>query len=216
MDYTSIVNKIKFLFTGEQKFVDVKTADGSALLRTDEVKVGNKISVLNADATVTDAPDGEYAVEGGSILVVKGGVIEEIKNEKTFVDPTTGQQVASLEEVKAEAEETKLADVIPATEPVDPAQAEAPEMDCPAEIESIKVEIEGLKQVVMQIVAAIESLTSSNQAMSKVVEDFGKAPAVATSIKEVAKFQKNIQPETEDKTKKVLTWAEKINQLKNK
>jgi hypothetical protein len=56
----------------EQKMQDVKTADGKVLV-VDKLEVGGNV-LLDGIA----APDGEYALEDGSILQVAGGLIVEL------------------------------------------------------------------------------------------------------------------------------------------
>lgn len=217
MNYSEIVNKIKFLFSGEQAeqaFVDIKTVDGLILRVDGEIAVGAKVQQIAEDGTLAEIADSEVSIEGGSILVIAGGVITAIKNDKTYVDPATGEQVANLEQVQPEEMSTEelAAEEIPATEPVTPEEV-VPEMDIPAEIEGIKTEIEGIKEVIMQMVEAIQSLTTSNSEMSKAVEEYSKTAAVSTSIKEVSKFQKTNTTPVDTKN---MTWAQKINYLKNK
>jgi hypothetical protein len=220
MNYTEIVKKVKSLFATEEVvavFADVKTTDG-ALLRVDgEITVDATIQMINEDATLSPLADGDYALENGSMLVVADGKIVEIKNEKTFVDPNTGEQVAELESIQPEVEE-EFVEAVPATEEMPEGETEVeveePEMDVNAEIEGLKSEIEGIKEVIMQLVAAIETLTSGQATMSKQVEDFSKEPAVKTSIKEVAKFEKKVE-NTKTKNEN-QNWASKVAQIRNK
>lgn len=67
-------------FMKSKKFAKVTTADGKTLeYDGDTPVVGASIMVAGADGGNIPAPDGEYTLEDGTILVVGAGVITDIK-----------------------------------------------------------------------------------------------------------------------------------------
>jgi len=108
----TLLNKIKQLFETETatpvevKFLDVKTQDGSLLLRiTGDVAIDSAVQVITEDGSLNDIENGDYVLEDGKTISVLDGKIAGVTE--------------TAEEAEAEAEgemavETELA--APATE----------------------------------------------------------------------------------------------------
>ena len=135
----TLLNKIKQLFevevatpVAETKFLDIKTQDGSLLLRvTGDVAIESVVEVINEDGTLTPAPDGDYILEDGTPISVLAGKIAEVSTpEEETADVAEGEMAVETElaapateeapatenagdlETRLAACETKLAEVI--------------------------------------------------------------------------------------------------------
>lgn len=103
--------KIKeFLFNEEtqeteETFVDVTTADG-VVLRVNDIAVGQAVEVVEGENLV-EAPDGNYELEDGSVLVVSGGMIEEVIESEAPAEAEMEKEEESKEEEETFEEEEK-------------------------------------------------------------------------------------------------------------
>lgn len=147
----TIMSKIKsFLEKLLTEFNSVKDANGVEIFYDgEEIAVGTEV----ADADGNAIADGEYEVED-KVIVVKDGVVTEIKEKEEEVEPEEEPEVEAAEEE-------------PAPEPEPEPE---PEKDYEAEIEQLKAEIEALKS---EIEAIKEQL--SEPVVETVVEEFQKA-----------------------------------------
>jgi hypothetical protein len=92
----SIIEKIRAIFEEEQEemvYMDIKTADGK-ILRVTEMVIGGLVKELTEDGEVDIEGEVEFTTEEGFTVMVKDGVIEDIK------EPV----VEELEEDKKEEE----------------------------------------------------------------------------------------------------------------
>jgi hypothetical protein len=92
----SIIEKIRAIFEEEKEemtYMDVKTADGK-ILRVTEMVIGGLVKELTEDGEVDIEGEVEFTTEEGFTVMVKDGVIEDIK------EPV----VEELEEDKKEEE----------------------------------------------------------------------------------------------------------------
>lgn len=103
------LDKIKeFLFNKESEeteeaFVDVTTADGK-VLRVNDIAVGQAVEIVEGENLV-EAPDGNYELEDGSVLVVSGGMIEEIiEGEAEAEEEMESEEVKEEETFEEEKE----------------------------------------------------------------------------------------------------------------
>lgn len=138
----------------EEKFEDVKLKDGSSL--RGDLKAGSKLSLVGADGTVSDAPDGEHELEDGRKVVIKEGVVDSIAD-------------AVIEEAPVK-EDVKVEDA-PVVEP---------EVETPADTEVEDM----LPQIVADLAArlgaveaALGEYKTANTEMAKQLEKFAKQPA---------------------------------------
>ena len=134
------------------KLGEVKT--DKAVLKYDgdgELEVGMEVFVeTEADDTIeyVHPEDGEYVMEDGRIIVVKAGIVEEIKDKveepaEMPAEPTAESMVGDIGEPLA-PEQVEIAPI--AEEPV--FDAEVAYKELLAEIQTMKAEIQGLKDKV--------------------------------------------------------------------
>ena len=137
------------------KLGEVKT--DKAVLKYDgdgELEVGMEVFVeTEADDTIeyVHPEDGEYVMEDGRIIVVKAGIVEEIKDKveeptepaEMPAEPTPENMVGDIGEPLA-PEQVEIAPI--AEEPV--FDAEVAYKELLAEIQTMKAEIQGLKDKV--------------------------------------------------------------------
>ena len=135
------------------KLGEVKT--DKAVLKYDgdgELEVGMEVFVeTEADDTIeyVHPEDGEYVMEDGRIIVVKAGIVEEIKDKveempaEMPAEPTTESMVGDIGD-PLPPEQVEIAPI--AEEPV--FDAEVAYKELLAEIQTMKAEIQGLKDKV--------------------------------------------------------------------
>ena len=123
----------------------VLTYDGDG-----ELEVGMEVFVeTEANDTIEyiHPEDGEYLAEDGRTIVIKDGFVEEIKEAMTE-EPTTEPTTEPTNENMAEPTEP----MEPTTEPTEPAEptfdAEAAYNEVLAEVQTLKEELQGLKDKV--------------------------------------------------------------------
>lgn len=107
MEKNSIIDKIKALFSTEEEtltFIEVKTNEGK-ILRTAEMVLGSTITEITEDGEVEIEND-EFVTEDGYTIVVKDGVIEDIK------EPVVEEELEK-EEVTVELANVMLTDGTP-------------------------------------------------------------------------------------------------------
>lgn len=92
----------------------VKTKEGVEMVVEGDLVNGSKVSMINpADGAKTDAADGEYELEDGTVLTVTGGLIVNIaKKEETppAANPDASKMAAKMESHSKEIS-TKLSDI---------------------------------------------------------------------------------------------------------
>ena len=131
----------------------VLTYDGDG-----ELEVGMEVFVeTEADDTIEyiHPEDGEYMTEDGRTIVIKDGFVEEIKEK--VEDPT--EPVEPVEPAEPTnnnmAEPTEPTEPAEPTEPTEPAEptfdAEASYNELVAEIQTLKAELQGLKDKVNEL-----------------------------------------------------------------
>ena len=93
----------------EQNLASVATDNGE-LLYDGELEVGTEVFVADAEGNQTPAPDGDYALENGNVIVVADGKVAEIvesKEETAAEDEEVTALKAENESLKAEIAELK-------------------------------------------------------------------------------------------------------------
>ena len=128
----------------------VLTYDGDG-----ELEVGMEVFVeTEADDTIEyiHPEDGEYMTEDGRTIVIKDGFVEEIKEK--VEDPT--EPMEPME--PAEPTNNNMAEPMEPAEPVEPAEPAEPTFDAEAsynelvaEIQTLKAELQGLKDKVNEL-----------------------------------------------------------------
>lgn len=122
----------------------VLTYDGDG-----ELEVGMEVFVeTEADDTIEyiHPEDGEYMTEDGRTIVIKDGFVEEIKEK--VEDPT--EPVEPVE--PAEPTNNNMAEPMEPAEPAEPTfDAEASYNELVAEIQTLKAELQGLKDKVNEL-----------------------------------------------------------------
>lgn len=83
------------------RFAEVKTDKGS-LIYDGELAVDIKVMVEDEEGNVVAAPDGEYNLEDGRVVVVKEGKVAEIKEA-----PVTEETIKEVLEEEAPAKDEK-------------------------------------------------------------------------------------------------------------
>ena len=83
------------------RFAEVKTDKGS-LIYDGELAVGIEVMVEDEEGNVVAAPDGEYNLEDGRVVVVKDGKVAEIKEA-----PVTEETIKVVLEEEAPAKDEK-------------------------------------------------------------------------------------------------------------
>ena len=135
----------------EQKFVDVTLSDGTLLQIEPDVQVGASVLIEDPELGMVPVPDGSYELEDGRIVVVAGGLVENV------------EEVAASEEVEEEMEST--------TEPV------MTEKEVRKIIESVEThfasEIETLKN---ELATEREEAKKVNEAFINALEELAKKP----------------------------------------
>ena len=88
----------------EQNLASVATDNGE-LLYDGELEVGTEVFVADADGNQTPAPDGDYVLENGNMLVVADGKVAEIIE---YVEPAEETPVEDEEKTALKAENESL------------------------------------------------------------------------------------------------------------
>lgn len=171
----STIDKIKHEF---KKFLQLSEADKiytDADLKISDKTFGGKVELVNADKTLTTAPDGDYKMQDGDVFTVKDGVIVEINGEKELA-----KSEAPIDETPNELV-TEPAIEAPATPDV---QQEVDALK--NEINALKTEVEALKKKIADDAANEAKVQASkqeeNEKFSKQLED------LTNTIKVLAKL----------------------------
>lgn len=119
MNAKEVLGKIMTLLSYDNKdmnFTDARDAQGN-ILQSPTFDIGEDVSVVGEDGSLTKAPDGEHEIElkdsEGNRVVIKieteGGIIKERENVEE-ADPAELEKAMDEEVVDKEAEEVKMAD----------------------------------------------------------------------------------------------------------
>lgn len=91
LEIPELVKQLKEKFSEtklEQKFTDAKLKDGTIISYDGETPaMGMPIMVIDEAGNKLPAPDGELELEDGTVIVVTGGMIAEVKPSATPTDP---------------------------------------------------------------------------------------------------------------------------------
>jgi len=139
MKSTEMLSKIKALLNIEEETsLETMTLENGTVIEADSFEAGQSVFIVTEDEKVP-LPQGEYALEGGKILVVEEvGIIATINDAPTETESEEVEEVEAEEEVVIEAPE----EVAPAVEEIVQAVVDviAPVM------EEMKKDIEEMKK----------------------------------------------------------------------
>lgn len=112
MDLKEAMNKLKekvdIFFSAEQKFKDVKLADGVTILSYDgeELSQGMPVFVITEEGKLP-APDGEHQLEDGTVVVVSGGLVAEVIPAEAKEEAPATEEAPAQAPVEQKASEPK-------------------------------------------------------------------------------------------------------------
>jgi len=191
-------NVVEKFSATEQKFKDVKLNDGTTIVSYDgEVPAqGMPLFVVTPEGRIP-APDGEHTLEDGTVLVVIGGLIAEVKEPE-------------VEEVEAPEGEATVAPEM-AAKP----EAVAPKRVIKSQVEEhvFHLEIEGVEPIKVDFSSMFKAYNDKFAALEKentelkaefnknlefkkevvaLVSEIAEQPAAESSVKEPNKFKKKL------------------------
>lgn len=143
------------------KFEQV-TTDKGVLTYDGELEVGKDVYVLENDGEVTDADDGEYKLEDGTVIVVAGSKIAEIR--------------------KPEEQPVEAAEEEPAGEIADDVDIH----NLAAEVERIKGELEHKKEEIAELKERVAALEGKAGETEEALRKMSAAKPAHEEIKETA------------------------------
>ena len=162
MNAKEVLNKIMTLLSVDNKEVtltDARDAQGN-ILQSPTFDLGEDVSVVGEDGSLTKAPDGEHEIEltdseGNKVVIrieTKDGKIESRENVEESNPADLEDTGVNEEEPVAFAEETVPAKALPNTTDESPAnEVPSPETDSPiiselkAKIKALELELESYK-----------------------------------------------------------------------
>jgi hypothetical protein len=115
-----LTNQLKKVFSEETPVVEpaielaeTKLLDGSASVKG-TIAVGESVTLIMADGSEVPAPDGEHTLEGGVVITVSNGVIEEVstpEEESPLNDEAMMSKVTEALEAQANDFNTQIAEI---------------------------------------------------------------------------------------------------------
>lgn len=158
MDLKEAMNKLKekvdTFFSLEQKFKDVKLADGVTVLSYDgeELAQGMPVFVITDEGRLP-APDGEHQLEDGTIVVTIGGLVAEVKPAEEKPDGTEKEPEAPASTPEAPKDEMK----------------NAPKRVIKSQVEEhvFSLEIEGVEPIEVDFSSMVKPLLDKVEALEK-------------------------------------------------
>lgn len=94
-------------------FAEVKTDKGT-LIYDGELALDTPVQTEDADGNIVAAPDGEYTLEDGRVVVVAEGKVTEIKEapvEEEVIDEALAEEEVPAEEPVADEKDAKIAEL---------------------------------------------------------------------------------------------------------
>jgi hypothetical protein len=115
-----LTNQLKKVFSEETPVVEpaielaeTKLLDGSASVKG-TIAVGESVTLIMADGSEVEVPDGEHTLEGDIVITVTGGVIEEVstpEEENPLNDEAMMSKVNEALEAQANDFNTQIAEI---------------------------------------------------------------------------------------------------------
>ncbi len=209
-----LFDKIKKLFEdeapaqapAETSFVDVKSQDGTLILRVSAIEVDGTIEVINEDGSLTPYEGTTILEDGSSITAVAGKITEVAKAEAEAAEGEMATEVLA-EEVIVELAEEPAADA--------PAE-EAPKedsSDLEKRVSSIEAKMNELIDAVNKLAGMNETMKAETEVLAAKNEELSKAAAAPKSS--FKRFEK-VQPESKGVLKDGKNFfLNKIQETKN-
>lgn len=183
MERQTFIDKIKLMFSEvednkeeevKDKYADMLTIDGSTLRVKGELGEGVEVFIIDEEGKEELAPDGEYLVEGMTIVVAEGKVssLVEAEEEAPVEEPVVEEELAEEEPVaEPEVEEPKECECKGEEEcECDKEEVEEAELAEEVEIEE-EVELEEVsstEELEKRLVALEEALANIAESMSAI------------------------------------------------
>ena len=154
----------------EEKFVEVKTTDDSILRVDGELAEGKSIEVIDETGAST-APNGEYEIEDGTVIVVEEGIIASITSPDTNIEDVEGEPSAEGEEDMSDENEDEDKVKLKADEKFSASASTEENI-----LESFKVLIGEVNELKNSI-SDIETLKTELKEMNEDFSKFKKSPS---------------------------------------
>lgn len=179
----------------EMKYTTMKLKDGSEITIAEgsDLGVGTEVFKIDADGNQTPCEDGDYELEDGRNITIKGGLVEAIAEAKA--------------EGEGAKDETPMNDAKNAEEKM----AEEPKADEEKSTEGenpIEDRISSLENQITQILEILQGMGSMQEVAMSKIEAIAKAPAT-----ESIKIGKTM---TNNNFNSVKSEMEELKQLTNK
>lgn len=166
-----LVAMLKAKFSGEvaQNFKDMKLEDGTIIrYEGDMPEKGMPIFVLNEAGEQLPLPDGEYLnPEDGSVIIVMGGIISDVKAKEAEVEAPAEEAVMSEAKPMGEADVKRIVESIVKETIFSKEEIESFTNTLKAENESLKKDLEIQKELLKETFAIVEKIASSPSEPSK-------------------------------------------------
>lgn len=165
-------------------FSEIAT-DGATLYWTsdEEIAVGLEVYVVDENDVYVEAPDGEYRLDDGRVVVVANGVVAEIRdnNEDTA---TADAEEAAAEDNAVAAEDNEA--VVDENEAVveSPSGEEEPVPDA---IEELRKEVNELYEIVQRVIEKVADIENRVSETDSVVEKMSKMSAAFSAEEQIEK-----------------------------
>lgn len=189
-----------------QKFMDYTLKDGTKIRVPEDIAQGSTIMVIADDGNEMTAPDGEHMLEDGRVIIVKDGIISEVK------------------EVSGEMAEDA---VDPAADPAKPATPSAAPAMSPEVEKYVTEQMAGIKTELTQAIAGlmekisaleagkaeIEKVKEDNEKMAAQMKKFSEIPGVKSMFE---KHDRDNKPESKiNKKEEPIDMLKRIQELTN-
>lgn len=148
------------------------TTDKGVLTYEGELEVGKDVYFIEPDGEITDADDGEYKMEDGTVIVVAESKIAEIRKPE-----------------ETPAAETEMAEEMPAGEVADDVDIH----NLAAEVERIKAELDHKKDEIAELKDRVSILEAKNGDMEEAMRKMSTAKTAAEEIKGEEKSEKKFR-----------------------
>ena len=175
MERQTFIDKIKLMFSevednkeeeAKDKYADMLTIDGATLRVKGELGEGVEVFIIDEEGKEELAPDGEYLVEGMTIVVAEGKVssLVEAEEEAPVEEPVVEEELAEEEPVaEPEVEEPKECEC-KGEEECECDKEEVEEAELAEEVE----EVSSTEELEKRLVALEEALANIAESMSAI------------------------------------------------
>ena len=175
MERQTFIDKIKLMFSEvednkeeevKDKYADMLTIDGATLRVKGELGEGVEVFIIDEEGKEELAPDGEYLVEGMTIVVAEGKVssLVEAEEEAPVEEPVVEAELAEEEPVaEPEVEEPKECEC-KGEEGCECDKEEVEEAELAEEVE----EVSSTEELEKRLVALEEALANIAESMSAI------------------------------------------------